>query len=226
MEEANPAQSIENENFDAIEKAVRETERGRWFLDEFARRNRQSNTEMLLDSISKLEEAVARAKSSPGSDTMRDQLATLVTEIDTLNADLTLTPETKTGYASGLGALTARSAKLLYDLAISADTVRDLSLQLKMMSVPDQLIDQLDEETSKIIAGASEEMRLIRRFEALIEIQNFVRRRIEQIAGITTPPKGGEFLMSDPALLPRAAANDAVPALVMFESEAESAQSA
>lgn len=223
MEEANLADGIGNENFDAIEKAVRETERGRWFLDEFARRNRQSNTEMLLESISKLEDAVARAKPSAAADEMREGLATLLTEIDTLNADLALSSDTNTGYARGLGALTARSAKLLYDLAISADTVRDHAAQLRSMSVPESLVSALDDETSKIIAGASEQMRLMRRFEAMIEIQTFIRRRIEQISGVTTPPKGGEFLMSDPAMLPRAAANDATPNLIMLETASESA---
>lgn len=223
MEEANLAHDIENENFDAIEKAVRETERGRWFLDEFARRNRQSNTEMLLQSISKLEDAVARAKPSAAAEEMREHLATLLSEIDTLNADLALSPEPNTGYARGLGALTARSAKLLYDLAISADTVRDHAAQLRAMSVPEQLISVLDDETSKIISGASEQMRLMRRFEAMIEIQTFIRRRVEQIAGVTTPPKGGEFLMSDPAMLPKSAANDAVPNLISLGSLSESA---
>lgn len=221
MEEANLAEGIENENFEAIEKAVRETERGRWFLDEFARRNRQSNTEMLLDSISKLEDAVARAKPSYAADEMREGLSTLLSEIDTLTADLSLSPETKIGYSRGLGALTARSAKLLYDLAISADTVRDHAAQLRSMSVPESLITSLDTETSKMIAGASEQMRLMRRFEALIEIQNFIRRRVEHIAGITTPPRGGEFLMSDPTLLPRAAANDPIPNLIPLESASE-----
>lgn len=223
MEEANLAGDIEGESFDAIEKAVRETERGRWFLDEFARRNRQSNTEMLLDSISKLEDAVARAKPSRSVDDIRTDLSTLLGEIDTLTADLALSPEAKVGYARGLGALTARSAKLLYDLAISADSIRDLAAQLKSMSIPEKLHGALDEETTKIIAGASEQMRLIRRFEALIEIQNFIRHRVEQIAGVTTPPKGGEFLMSDPVKLPSSAANDTTPTLIPLELEAERA---
>lgn len=223
MEEANLADSIESESFDAIEQAVRETERGRWFLDEFARRNRQSNTEMLLDSITKLEDAVARAKPTRSAEDVRSDLSTLLSEIETLTADLALSPEAKAGYARGLGALTARSAKLLYDLAISADTVRDLAAQLKSMPIPEKIHLSLDDETTKIIAGASEQMRLIRRFEALIEIQNFIRHRIEQIAGVTTPPKGGEFLVSDPVKLPSSAANDATPTLIPLELEAESA---
>lgn len=221
MEEADLAMSIEDENFDAIERAVRETERGRWFLDEFARRNRQSNTEMLLDSIGKLEEAVARAKPSLAAEEMREGLAALLNEIDTLAGDLALSPESKTGYSRGLGALTARSAKLIYDFAISADTVRDLAGQLRSMSVPESLTASLDAETSKLIAGASEQMRLMRRFEALIEIQNFIRRRIEQISGVSPPPKGGEFLMGDPTLLASSAANDTIPTLIDLEDISE-----
>lgn len=42
-------------DFDAIEGAVMETARGRWFLTEFARRNRHANTQALLEAISRLE---------------------------------------------------------------------------------------------------------------------------------------------------------------------------
>lgn len=223
MEEADPAIRIENDDFDTIEKAVRETERGRWFLDEFARRNRVSNTEMLLDSLAKLEEAVARTQSAGTENDIRKDLATLLNEIETLTSDLSLSPENRMPYAPGLGALTARSAKLLYDLAISADTVRDNAAQLRTMSVPESVITALDEETSKIISGASEQMRLMRRFEALVEIQNFIRRRIETIAGLTTPAKGGEFLMSDAAYLPSAAANDPIPTLISIAATSDSA---
>jgi hypothetical protein len=41
-------------DFDAIQAAVRETERGRWFLSEYDRRNRSADTQALLEAIGKL----------------------------------------------------------------------------------------------------------------------------------------------------------------------------
>ncbi len=45
-------------DFDAIEAAVMQTERGRWFLAEYGRRNRVADTQLLLSAISRLGEAV------------------------------------------------------------------------------------------------------------------------------------------------------------------------
>lgn len=46
-------------DFAAIETAVMETARGRWFLAEYARRNRSADTEMVLEAIARLESASA-----------------------------------------------------------------------------------------------------------------------------------------------------------------------
>jgi hypothetical protein len=46
-------------DYEAIEAAVLESPRGRWFLGEFARRNRAADTLMLLEAIRKLERGMA-----------------------------------------------------------------------------------------------------------------------------------------------------------------------
>ncbi|MBM6580487.1 hypothetical protein ILT44_09880 [Microvirga sp. BT689] len=43
-------------DFDTIEAAVMETARGRWFLKEYARRNRNSDTQAVLDAVNRLRE--------------------------------------------------------------------------------------------------------------------------------------------------------------------------
>src|SRR5437016_8692333 len=45
-------------DYEAIEAAVVETNRGRWFLAEYTRRNRQADTTMLLGAIDRLEAAI------------------------------------------------------------------------------------------------------------------------------------------------------------------------
>src|SRR5512135_180819 len=54
-------------DYAAIEDALAATPRGRWFLAEYARRNRTAETEMLLEAIGKLEAAVLKPqqKSAP-----------------------------------------------------------------------------------------------------------------------------------------------------------------
>jgi hypothetical protein len=45
-------------DYDAIERAIRETSRGRWFLSCYLERNRSAETKMLMSAISKLESAM------------------------------------------------------------------------------------------------------------------------------------------------------------------------
>ena len=54
-----PPQGMNEVDYEAIEAAVTETVRGRWFLTEFARRNRLAETRQLLDAMSRIESAVA-----------------------------------------------------------------------------------------------------------------------------------------------------------------------
>nr|HEV8010677.1 hypothetical protein [Bradyrhizobium sp.] len=47
------------EDYEAIREAFMETSRGRWFLGEYARRNRNTDTRMVLDAVARIEENLA-----------------------------------------------------------------------------------------------------------------------------------------------------------------------
>ncbi|MEH6724519.1 MAG: hypothetical protein V7703_00080 [Hyphomicrobiales bacterium] len=66
------------EEYDAIQSAVMETARGRWFLEEFARRHRVADTEMLLAAISRLEDSISRDPIQSSTDIAPETDATRV----------------------------------------------------------------------------------------------------------------------------------------------------
>ena len=47
------------EDYAAIAEAFMETSRGRWFLTEYAKRNRNADTSMVLEAVARLEENLA-----------------------------------------------------------------------------------------------------------------------------------------------------------------------
>jgi hypothetical protein len=53
------------EDYEAIREAFMETARGRWFLDEYARRNRNADTRMVLDAVARIEETLAAQRKPP-----------------------------------------------------------------------------------------------------------------------------------------------------------------
>ena len=69
------------EDYEAISEAFMETSRGRWFLGEYAKRNRNADTRMVLDAVARIEQSLAaqrreaarrqRARGSAGRDQER-----------------------------------------------------------------------------------------------------------------------------------------------------------
>lgn len=55
-------QSARDIEFEAIEHAITQSPRGRWFLNEFARRNRTADTDRLVDAIEHLYKAALGAR--------------------------------------------------------------------------------------------------------------------------------------------------------------------
>lgn len=55
-------------DYDAINDAFMETSRGRWFLNEYARRNRNADTRMVLDAVARIETSLAAQKQAPTED--------------------------------------------------------------------------------------------------------------------------------------------------------------
>jgi len=71
-------------DFEAIEAAVLESPRGRWFLSEFTRRNRAADTLMLLEAIAKLERGLVVKSPHQVSDELAAELQSLSDAIGTM----------------------------------------------------------------------------------------------------------------------------------------------
>ena len=62
-----PPPATADTDYDAICAAVTATARGRWFLDEFAKRNRHSDTTQVLSAIARMEAAVVGDRAQQAS---------------------------------------------------------------------------------------------------------------------------------------------------------------
>ena len=81
------------EQYEALESAVMESARGRWFLAEYARRNRAADTVMLLDALKKLENVASSTgiksdKPLPDIDRLAETIKAARSEIASTHNDL------------------------------------------------------------------------------------------------------------------------------------------
>jgi hypothetical protein len=59
------SEGYRNESFESLEAAVLETQRGRWFLEEYARRQRSAETLAILEILKKLENSISSTSFLP-----------------------------------------------------------------------------------------------------------------------------------------------------------------
>ncbi len=71
MTKITPPSPLRASDYEAIEAALLDSARGRWFLNEYARQNRTADTQMLLDAITKLEASIMRPA---GKDDNQDRI--------------------------------------------------------------------------------------------------------------------------------------------------------
>jgi hypothetical protein len=65
------------EDYDAISHAFMETSRGRWFLGEFAKRNRNADTRTVLDAVARIEQSVASQRQQVADTRLAEVLAAI-----------------------------------------------------------------------------------------------------------------------------------------------------
>jgi hypothetical protein len=73
-------------DYHAISEAFMETSRGRWFLKEYARRNRNTDTAMVLEAVSRIESTIAAQKQQPPATGLADAMETISAIIDDARA--------------------------------------------------------------------------------------------------------------------------------------------
>src|ERR1700755_2347038 len=72
------------EDYDAISEAFMETSRGRWFLGEYAKRNRNADTRMVRDAIARIEKSMPaqRRRAAEADNGLAEALAAIRGAVD------------------------------------------------------------------------------------------------------------------------------------------------
>jgi hypothetical protein len=126
------------QDYDAIREAFMETSRGRWFLGEYAKRNRNADTRLVLDAVARIEETLA-AQKKPEHDPVLDQaLASL---------------------RAALGHARDSAKAALYDLALEenlapvrkgARVIREIAWRLREIGADGRICDLIDSQIGAI----------------------------------------------------------------------------
>jgi hypothetical protein len=132
------------EDYDAISEAFMETSRGRWFLGEYAKRNRNADTRMVLDAVARIEQAMAAQKQSAPDSGLADALAAIRGALD----------EARANAAAALDGLALDEN--LTPVRKGARVIREISWRWREIGADGRICDLLDSQVSAIEAACGQ----------------------------------------------------------------------
>lgn len=149
------------DDFDAIESAVMETPRGRWFLAEFSRRTRAAESDRLLDAIERHTEAAKSAKSSSELDALYRDLEDMRRSIVETQQDLAAV-KPRDGLvlrpvepAQDAEAIAASAERATLDILAAVERLQDIGEQLRRKGADGDLCDEIETHARGIFMAAS-----------------------------------------------------------------------
>jgi hypothetical protein len=200
--------SPEKENdfdFASIEAAVRETERGRWFLAEYDRRGRIADTQALLGAIKKLEDLIAPGAGRAAAPSLSTSPAAIIaetrSEISAIRAQMMPDDRTQTANCDVFAALTIDAKILAVELAHLAEVLQ-AGEQNELSHLSDRLsiLSRSHDALTRQIAAVSNLLLRLSRAAGNDQAQPAsVARRLESL--IHSAPLASEAALSEDNLI-------------------------
>ncbi|RXH31776.1 MULTISPECIES: hypothetical protein [Bradyrhizobium] len=158
------------QDYDAIREAFMETARGRWFLGEYAKRNRNADTRMVLDAVAKIEETLA-AQRQP---VVEDRLPEALVEIRRAIREA----ETIALAAFDPAAIEASLAPIPRGVRI----IKEISWRWREIGADGRICDLIDSQLASIEAACGQASTIDPRVELKIAF-DLLKDRVDQTEG-------------------------------------------
>ncbi len=177
-------------DYELIAAAVLETARGRWFLAEHARRNRHSDTKLVLEAIEKLERAFAHRPEMPDTDRVRVDLVEMMNAITRTKAEIaSMQPagsdRNQFDHASvELSSIVDSTEKATSDILAAAERVQEIAWTLREQGVDATVCDLIDAQATEVYTACSFQDITGQRTRKVIDVMRFLEARIEAMIKI------------------------------------------
>jgi hypothetical protein len=167
----------EESDYDAICATVMESARGRWFLEEYARRNRNADTQLVLTAIERLEHLMRGERGQEADPGMRAELLEMARAI----AQARTEPARPKEYSGAEGHTTVvdeNSDVARRDIHDTAERLRDVAWTMRERGFDPATCQEIETLASSILAASSLQGPTDDRARKLNEVLSYLERRI------------------------------------------------
>lgn len=191
-----PAFDATNEDFDALEDAVMATSRGRWFLKEFAARNRTTDTRSVLDELSSFQAQILKSQKDVRLEVLQSELREMAKSISETRADIaTLQPEEvstdRIEAATGeLDAIVDATENATSSILAAAEELQMISEKLRESGVDATFCDDIEMHTTDIFMSCSFQDLTGQRISKVVSTLRFLEQRVNMMIEVWGVEKG------------------------------------
>jgi hypothetical protein len=178
------------QDYDAIREAFMETARGRWFLGEYAKRNRNADTRMVLDAVARVEENLAAQKQAAPDNGLAEALVAIRRAVDAARA-------AASGAIDGLAL-----EETLAPVRKGARVIREIAWRWREIGADGRICDLLDSQVNAI-EGACGQIVSTDPKAVLSAAFDLIEAQIAELGeSDTASPQAAETAVSRPSPLP------------------------
>src|SRR5436309_2641950 len=177
-------------DYDLIEAAVMETGRGRWFLTEYARRNRHADTMALLGAIGRLEAAICGERAAQSVDRLRFDLFEMAKAIARTKAEIAaIKPEIEDAgkfaeVTAELDSIVNTTEAATSGILAAAEDVQEIAWTLREQGTDPVLCDLINTKATDIYTACAFQDLTGQRTGKVIQVLRYLESRINTMIDI------------------------------------------
>jgi chemotaxis protein CheZ len=181
---------LSDADYEAIEDAVLETNRGRWFLAEYARRNRHADTKILLAAIDRLEAAMRGERTAESVDRIRFDLVEMAKAIARTKAEIAaIKPDVEQAgkFAEAteeLDSIVSTTEAATSDILAAAEQIQEVAWTLREQGLDPEVCDLLDAKATAVYTACSFQDLTGQRTRKVVQVLRYLEGRINAMIDI------------------------------------------
>lgn len=177
----------EDQDFAELEDAVMATPRGRWFLKEFAARNKSADTDSVLEQLAIFQSRIIASQEDVRFEVLQSELREMAKSITETRSDIaSLQPDDastdRIEAATGeLDAIVDATESATSSILAAAEELQMISEKLREAGVDGQFCDDIETHTTDIFMSCSFQDITGQRISKVVNTLNFLEQRVNMM---------------------------------------------
>jgi chemotaxis protein CheZ len=182
--------AIRESDYDAILTALTDTDRGRWFLQEYTKRNQKPDTQVVLEAIGRLEKAMNRERAVPNLDRIRLDIADMQEAIERTKREIAnIKHEQEDGNrfieaSNELDAIVTKTESATQEILAAAEAIQETAWTLRENGADEANCDDIDARATEIFMACSFQDLTGQRTQKIVQVLQYLESRINLMISI------------------------------------------